>query len=450
MKNYQKYTALLLCGGLGILTACSQGGNEKKDPSAMAASAIEALASQSSVTMTADTNIELTMKDHVNGDVKASASQKLTLTHVSAADIWHVTGSYAQNYGDTDLESSMDIYQINESGQTVCYTNYEGIWMQTQDTYPATQVADSILQAVADGCETASVHGKNQVKASISVSQLGDILYTGEGVLGALPSDDTSAQVDAVIEFDKKTGLPSSMTIDLRDAGNDLMETLENGTGEFSQYTMEIEYTEFGTVSDMTLPEEAKNSVSLPDISGGDISGENGGIAEHSTGNGGTDSGETTGYNSPAKVDENGAYMIEAENAHASAAIGLPEGFDVNVSSTYYLGAGTADYVNLDYTFVEFYSADTMASEYETMMAYIKDNPEYTDVSFSEEKKMTVGDQEVSYVCLTYVSPLGTDTAQYMTWVQTGDVIFTCQISNLAGEDDEMVRKVYEEISFSY
>lgn len=46
--------------------------------------------------------------------------------------------------------------------------------------------------------------------------------------------------------------------------------------------------------------------------------------------------------------------------------------------------------------------------------------------------------------------PLGTDTAQYMTWVQTGDVIFTCQISNLAGEDDEMVRKVYEEISFSY
>lgn len=45
MKNYQKYTALLLCGGVGILTACSQGGNEKKDPSAMAASAIEALAS---------------------------------------------------------------------------------------------------------------------------------------------------------------------------------------------------------------------------------------------------------------------------------------------------------------------------------------------------------------------------------------------------------------------
>ena len=515
MKNILKKAA----GAAALIVlALTIAGCGSKSAESLAKKALSNLSKSDSAAIESKTSMTAQMSSAELGEMSLAAEQENRVEYTNDPEIIYSQGSYKQKIDDTDLTTAIEEYQVKEDDKTVTYTKLEDFWMRMEGGTSIKSMSESILTAVAEKKGTAVLADETQqmegqesyaIHAELPVGEIPEIMSTAEGLLGQVGSNGGQMpNIIADLWISKDTGLPVLMIIDMKACGNYLIQSIEGAAGEFSDYSMNITYKSFDTVKDLQLPQEAKDSaIDTSNLPSGDGSGI--GMPEGESGSE-DQTRETTGYDIKGQMNDEGKYEIQLESAGNVAYVGIPEGYQEDMSSLYHLSLINDSYERIDYTFADMYEADTIAEEYKEMMSYIKEDEMYSEINFSDTKTITAGGNQVSYICLTYTygaaptGESGTDPvapnaqsgtagnpaapttesktdpaaptaesktagnpatpatgsgaagtssggeayAEYLTWTVNNGILFTVQISGLKAPDDNLIKDIYENITF--
>ena len=452
MKNILKK----IIGTAVLLTmAAALAGCGGKSADSLAKKALKALDGRASGQMEAKVDMTAKVSSADMGEMALEAVQTSTVDYTNDPAVIYTKGQYQQKIDDSDLTTDIETYIIEEDGKTYTYTHLEDIWMRVEGASSVKGMAESVLSAIADKKGTAQLDEEAQtvdnqavwhIHASIPAGEIKELMATGEGLLGYVGDGASMPEISVDLYINKDSGLPVKISADMMDCGNAMISSMEGASGAFTKYDMTMTYKAFDSVGTLELPKEAKDSaIDTTDLSGGTTGSEGGSI---SMPGGDGESRQTTGYDIKGQQNADGKYEIGLEDADNVAYVGIPDGFKEDTSSLYHLSLVNDANVFIDYTFADMYAADTIAAEYKEMMSYIEDDDAYSNISFSEPKTITAGGNEVTYVCLTYDYQGTGAYAEYLTWTENNNILFTVQITGLSAVDDNLVKTIYENISF--
>lgn len=452
MKNILKK----IIGTAALLSmAAALAGCGGKSADSIAKKALKALDGRASGQMEAEVDMTAKVTNADMGEMNLDAVQTSTVDYTNDPVVIYTKGNYQQKIDDSDLTTDIETYIIEEDGKLYTYTHLEDIWMRVEGASSVKGMAESVLNAIADKKGTALLGEEDQmiddqqvwqIHASIPAGELKELMATGEGLLGYVGDSASMPEIVVDLYVNKDSGLPVKISADLIDCGNAMISAMEGASGEFTKYHMTMTYKAFDSVGTLELPQEARDSaIDTTNLSGGTTGSDGGSI---SMPGGDDESRQTTGYDIKGQQNADGKYEIRLEDADNVAYVGVPDGFKENNSSLYHLSLINDANVFIDYTFADMYAADTIAAEYKEMMSYIEDNEAYSNINFSEPETITAGGNKVTYVCLTYDYQGVGACAEYLTWTENNNILFTVQITGLAAVDDNLLKTIYENVSF--
>lgn len=213
----------------------------------------------------------------------------LDMETTSDPDAAHGKGRIDMDVSGTNIGTEMEIYSVEENDQYVTYTMVENQWTRAENEesgMPGNEMFGDIEDQV-DLFELSEdlvdVNGQEcfELQGNIGGDAVGSMLE--EDMLDSLAgiavdeSELASAEIPCTIDIYRETILPARIYIDMADIMTSVMSGTAAGAS-FSECYIEMTFTEFDSVDEITVPEEAL-------AASGGTSGQDteGGVPEYNT-----------------------------------------------------------------------------------------------------------------------------------------------------------------------
>ena len=192
----------------------------------------------------------------------------LDMETTSDPDAAHGKGRVDMEVSGTNIGTEMEIYSVEENDQYVTYTMVENQWTRAENEesgMPGNEMFGDI-EDQADLFELSEdlvdVNGQEcfELQGNIGGDAVGSILE--EDMLDSLAgiavdeSELASAEIPCTIDIYRETILPARIYIDMADIMTSVMSGTAAGAS-FSECYIEMTFTEFDSVDEITVPEEA-------------------------------------------------------------------------------------------------------------------------------------------------------------------------------------------------
>lgn len=187
----------------------------------------------------------------------------------------HAKGIAEVSMRGVNLNSQMEIYQVEEDGSQVTYSGLDGTWFKETagessggialdknlfaemgESADEFQLADETIEL--DGKSCYEMYGDVTGKELMSV--LGSQMLHGFGLV-ELPDDSAVAQLEIPVIFDvyEEDLLPARMHVDMTDVLNDLYDSLGE-SADVTHYVIQLSFKEYNTVEEIQVPEEIRET----------------------------------------------------------------------------------------------------------------------------------------------------------------------------------------------
>lgn len=216
--------------------------------------------------------------NHVEMDIKmeelvhyTKVTMDMVMENTMEPKAGHAKGTAEVTMRDVNLNSQMEIYQVEEDGVQVTYSGMDGTWLK-ETTEESTggialdknlfaemgksadefQLADEVIEV--DGKSCYEMYGDVTGKELMGV--LGSQMLHGFGLV-TLPDESAVAKLQIPVIFDvyEEDLLPARMHVDMTDVLNELYDSLGE-SADVSHYVIQLSFTEYDTVEEITVPEE--------------------------------------------------------------------------------------------------------------------------------------------------------------------------------------------------
>lgn len=185
----------------------------------------------------------------------------------------HAKGTAEVSMRGVNLDSQMEIYQVEENGSQVTYSGMDGAWLKeiTDGQSGGIALGKNLFAEMEDSAdeflladETIELDGKScyemygDVTGKELMSVLGSQMVHGFGLV-ELPDDSVVARLKIPVIFDvyEEELLPARIRVDMTDVLNDLYDSLEE-SADVTHYVIQLSFTEYNTVEKIQVPEEIR------------------------------------------------------------------------------------------------------------------------------------------------------------------------------------------------
>ena len=259
--------SLLVCIGIGMmLTGCIG----KMTPKKLLKAVSENMGKVSSFSNTVEMDIKLENVVSVT-----EVSMKMNMEHTTEPRAGHVKGDASLKLRGVELSSSMEVYQVEEDGKQVTYSGMDGVWTKDNESGNSTITLnqDFMSGIGTDVTEFRIADEPVEVQGKECYEMYGDV--TGQELMGLLGAEILNAyglvelpdaeavqklKIPVTMDIYKEEKLPARIYIDMTDVMNELFES-QSETTDVNDFTIQLEFGEYGKVKRITVPEEVKNII---------------------------------------------------------------------------------------------------------------------------------------------------------------------------------------------
>ena len=259
--------AAALAGMMALLPGCSG----RVTPEKLFNEASERMQEVSSSTSRVELDIQL--EDVL--DLR-EVSLEMEMENTTDPPAGHAKGSAEVNIIDAEVSGDMEIYQVMEDGEYVIYSSLDGNW-EREVTDPDAEnhlgmdgnifaQEGDVLEDFRLAEEPVTVEGKEcyqmygDIKGEDLMGLLGRDMISAFGLVD-LPGEDAVKELDVPVIFDiyKEEMLPAKIIVDM----SGVLEELYGSLGETTKvnlYSIELLFTEYDQVDEITVPQEVKDA----------------------------------------------------------------------------------------------------------------------------------------------------------------------------------------------
>lgn len=188
----------------------------------------------------------------------------------------HAKGSAEVNIVDAEVSGDMEIYQVMEDGEYVTYSSLDGNW-EREVTDPDSEnhlgmdgnifaQEGDVLEDFRLAEESVTVEGREcyqiygDIKGENLMGLLGRDMISAFGLVD-LPGEEAVKELDVPVIFDiyKEELLPARIIVDMSGVLEELYDSLGETT-KVNLYSIELLFTEYGQVEEITVPQEVKDA----------------------------------------------------------------------------------------------------------------------------------------------------------------------------------------------
>lgn len=230
-------------------------------------------------------NMEASLTD---GTDSVEISMKLDVEATQKPEAAHLKGNVSFGASGANISAEVEGYSVKEDDKYVSYSKVENEWSKTETDESEVDVLngnmfDSMKDTADDfklSEELTEVEGKDcfeltgDIKGDTLTSLMDEDMMSSFG-LDVLADEDAMADITipCTVEIYKDSILPARLNIDMKAVMESVLE--ESGEAvEVSDYFIEMTYTEYDSVDEITVPDEAKEAVSDSDA-GKDVKEDN-------------------------------------------------------------------------------------------------------------------------------------------------------------------------------
>lgn len=199
----------------------------------------------------------------------------MTMENTMKPKAGHARGTAAVTMGGVNLNSELEIYQVEEDGSQVTYSGMDGAWIRerTEESAGGIALDKNLFSNMGDSInefqlakEAVDVNEKpcyemyGNVSGKELMGVLGSQMIHGFGLV-ELPDDSAVAKLEIPVIFDvyQEDMLPARMIVDMTEVLNDLYDNLGE-SADVTHYVIELSFTEYNSVDQIAVPQEIKNA----------------------------------------------------------------------------------------------------------------------------------------------------------------------------------------------
>lgn len=389
------------------------------------------------------------MKMGMNMDIKA-LTDKDNPENASA----HMKGTVDVEMMGASMSVDMENYTVAEDGKMANYTGTQGQWVrQEEDLAEASGAQNELLgmdfeSFIKDGVKaeladkTEKIGDKECYKLTVGVSgdMINELMDMSSGFMGnstatggtdSLDFSDTT--LDYVMYIDKSEKVPVRITIDAGSVMASVMKALEESgaSAEIDKFDITVDIKGYDTIDEITVPDDVKAQAADSSSTDGLLGEELNGGAESET-QGDTQAPET---DESYTTDENGNPVITNYEGSHTAAIVVPEGYDIGYTEETFLGLN-GDTADVSYMFNDYATDEDMKKD--TLEAVVKEHQdEYLNYKKSDVMEFELNGQKVRWFKETY-SYMESPCVDVKAWIAVDDqTMFACEIDKFGVKDNE-------------
>lgn len=418
--------------------------------------------------MTADIDLDMEILGNnmpivLNADIDFEAMTEGNSMYMQAAVSMELNGE-KQNI-------NMEMYSVEEDGQTVKYSGSEGEWtkeISDSSVNISSEIKDSLTESAKDGTQSTlsdgKVNGQYEVVTSISGDVLLDLMAASStddmvSELGIDEDELRDSKMFCVFYFDQKSHELKQVVIDLKDFLSKLMPSADGQDSSLTSdtYMPSITVNACKIVVDMKdtdttsieVPNQVKEKAELTDPD--DVDTESGLIPYEPEDEEDDDDDD---YMSDALQDENGNYIIEENYSGRSVLVAPPKDSEYSFGSSSYVAFNSGDgYTTLTYHILGYESGDTYEEDNKDT-SYMEDSEYYTEIEVSDTETIEIDGHEVSYFVMNYMFDGDCYCRDIYVWTETDDqAVVTLEIEYFSrtpasDESEAVVREAFSSIIF--
>ena len=272
MQHFRKkliYTVMIPASLAGLLSGCSRG----VTPTSLFREASERMQEVTSSSNRVELDIQL--EDVL--DLR-EVNMEMEMENTTEPPAGHAKGTAQVNIVDAEVSGELEIYQVMEDGEYVTYSSLDGDWERevTEDDSEnhigmngdifAQEV--EVLEEFHLAEEPVTVEEKEcyqmygDVKGEDLMGLLGKDMISAFGLVD-LPSEEAIKELDVPVIFDiyKEELLPARIIVDMSGVLSDLYDSYGETT-KVNLYSIELVFTDYDQVEEITVPQEVRGASS--------------------------------------------------------------------------------------------------------------------------------------------------------------------------------------------
>lgn len=429
MKRRKQIVVWLFVAAMaaGMCSGCGKKGKDVETEPVHSEEAVEEpataaeLLTQVKETLSAASSIKGTLSMQMIMDYKAQGveatlecTMEQNVEQVREPEAVHMSGTVNINLAGLTVET--ETYTVKENDQYISYTGSGGQW-----------VKQTVESAAGHGnvTETMDLLLKNPAALTLEETEGGNGLYritgtiTGENLVGIMSgmgnlveeNPDMYKELEAKVDLlvDRKTGLPTEISMDFTDSCHTLMQANKEAQGfdevEVKAFSVVVSGCEANTVAQITVPDEVKkNALDIMDAMET--------LPEEETSEETRDPEEPESKDYAIYQNEKGDYVLETERNENTVAVSCPEGFVYDESSDKtWIRFNRREHDDVHdlylvynlYTIDDNYKEADLAQSQESSYADMLTSGDYAEVSFDKVQTVTAAGKTVSYTKLSYI-----------------------------------------------
>lgn len=202
-------------------------------------------------------------------------SMNMNMEHMTKPRAGHVKGTASLKLRGVELNSSMEIYQVEENGRQVTYSGMDGVWTKENSVSGNSAITldqDFITGIGTDISDFRIAKEPVEVQGKACYEMYGDV--TGQELMGLLGTDILNAfhlvdlpdaeavrrlKIPITIDIYQEEMLPARIFVDMTDEMNALFDS-QDETTDVNDFTIQLEFGGYGEIKKIVVPKEIKNS----------------------------------------------------------------------------------------------------------------------------------------------------------------------------------------------
>lgn len=202
----------------------------------------------------------------------------MKMENTMAPKAGHAKGTAEVSMHGVNLDSQMEIYQVEENGIQTTYSGMDGMWLKeiTEESTGGIALDKNLFSEMGKSAdefqladETVDLDGKScyemygDVTGKELMGVLGSQMLHGFGLV-ELPDDTVVAKLKVPVIFDvyEEDLLPARMQVDMTDVLNELYDSLGE-SADVTHYVIQLSFTEYNTVKEIKVPDEIRNTAQI-------------------------------------------------------------------------------------------------------------------------------------------------------------------------------------------
>ena len=204
-------------------------------------------------------------------------NMEMDLENTTEPPAGHAKGTAKVSIKDSDVSADLELYQVEENGKQVTYSGTNGSWKKEESEESGENhigIDGNIFAQEGKALESFRLSEQESTVNGKACYQLyGDVTGTElMGLLGKemveaynlvnLPEEDAIRNLKIPVIFDiyKDEMLPAKIVVDMSDVMGDLYDSYGETT-KVNLYSIELQFTDYNHVDEISVPDKIKNSL---------------------------------------------------------------------------------------------------------------------------------------------------------------------------------------------